>query len=320
MLGCSRFIFKLVSTFIEFLQQEMFRHTFRTFFNSVAVWGGGTMGSGIAQVNAQAGIPATVVEVSQERLKASRKSIESSLSRIGKKQYPGDDQKIKAFVDETVSRITFTTDERLAASNASLIVEAILEDIDAKKVLWKKVDGMAPKECVFCTNTSSLSVGEQAAVTGRPDRFAGLHFFSPVPMMKLVEVVKAAKTSQGTLDRILEYTKMLNKQPVMATDTKGFIVNRLLIPYELEACRLVESGGATVEDVDLAMKLGCGHPMGPFVLADSIGIDVLKLIADAWHKEEPENPLFKPSKLIDEKVAQGKLGRKTGEGFYKYKL
>ncbi|RNF03472.1 putative short chain 3-hydroxyacyl-CoA dehydrogenase [Trypanosoma conorhini] len=276
------------------------------------------MGSGIAQVTAHAGVPVTVVDVSHDRLGVARKSIEGSLARVGKKQHPGDEQKGKAFVEEVVSRITFTTDERLAASNAGLIVEAIVEKIDAKKKLWKKIDGMAPKECVFCTNTSSLSVGEQAAATSRPDRFAGLHFFSPVPMMKLVEVVRAAKTSQGTVDQLLEYVKLLNKQPVLAVDTKGFIVNRLLVPYQLEACRLVERGVASVEDVDLAMKLGCGHPMGPFALADSVGIDVLKFIADAWHKEEPENPLFTPSKLLDEKFAQGKLGRKTGEGFYIY--
>ncbi|KAH9582038.1 3-hydroxyacyl-CoA dehydrogenase [Trypanosoma melophagium] len=277
------------------------------------------MGSGIAQVAAQAGIPATIVDVSQERLDVSRKSIESSLTRLGRKQSPDDHNKVKIFVDEAISQITFTTDERLAASNASLIVEAVTESIDAKKELWKKVDGMAPKECVFCTNTSSLGVMDQAAVTGRPDRFAGLHFFYPVPMMKLVEVIKTEKTSQATVDKLIEYARKVGKQPVLALDTKGFIVNRLLIPYQLEACRLVERGVASVEDVDLAMKLGCGHPMGPFALADSVGIDVLKHITDTWHKGEPQNPLFVPSKLVEEKVAEGKLGRKTGEGFYKYK-
>lgn len=296
----------------------MFRGTSVKAFKAVAVWGGGTMGAGIAQVTALAGIPVTVVDVSQERLDVSRKSVEASLIRVGKKQHPGDYGKVKTLVDETVSRLIFTTNEHLAASNADLIIEAIVENIDEKRALWKKVDVMAPKECVFCTNTSSLKVGDQTAVTGRPERFAGLHFFSPVPMMKLVEVIKTEKTSQETVDQLVEYVKKLGKQPVLAVDTKGFIVNRLLIPYQLEACRLVERGVASIEDVDTAMKLGCGHPMGPFTLADSIGIDVIKFVTDAWHKEEPENPLFTPSRLIEEKVAQKKLGRKTGEGFYKY--
>lgn len=276
------------------------------------------MGGGIALVNALAGIPATVVDTSQERLSASRKSIEASLLRIGKKQNLGDAENVRNFVDGTMSRLTFTTDDGLAASKADLIVEAIVESIDEKKALWKKIDCLAPKECVFCTNTSSLGVGKQAAVTNRPDRFAGLHFFSPVPMMKLVEVIKTGDTSDKTINQLMEYAKKLGKQPVLAVDTKGFIVNRLLIPYQLEACRLVERGVASIEDVDTAMKLGCGHPMGPFMLADSIGIDVIKFVTDAWHKEEPENPLFAPSQLIEKKVAEGKLGRKTGEGFYKY--
>ncbi|KEG06075.1 short chain 3-hydroxyacyl-coa dehydrogenase [Trypanosoma grayi] len=277
------------------------------------------MGSGIVQVTAHAGIPVFVVDVSQERLDFCRRSIETSLTRIGKKQYLGDSDSIKSFVDETISRVTFTTDERLAASSADLVIEAIVENIDAKKALWEKVDSMASKECIFCTNTSSLKVSDQAIATGRPDRFAGFHFFSPVPMMKLVEVIRSGNTSQQTVELLLDHAHKLGKQAVLAMDTKGFIVNRLLIPYQLEACRMVERGVASIEDVDVAMKLGCGHPMGPFALADSVGIDVLKHITDAWHEKEPENPLFFPSGLVDEKVAQGKLGRKSGEGFYKYR-
>jgi len=296
----------------------MLRATSLARFKNVAVWGGGLMGGGIAQVTAQASIPVTVVEVSDDRCKLARKNIEGSLSRVAKKNFAGDDAKAKSFVNDTMSLITFTTDEALAASRAELIVEAIVENIEAKNVLWKKLDPLASKDCVFVSNTSSLSVDLQAAATSRADRFGGLHFFSPVPMMKLVEVVKGASTSEGTTNALVDFSKKIGKTPVVCTDTKGFIVNRLLIPYMLESCRLVERGVATVEDVDVAMKLGAGHPMGPFTLCDSVGIDVLKLIADAWAKAEPENPLFKPSKLIDEKVAAGKLGRKTGEGFYKY--
>lgn len=277
------------------------------------------MGGGIAQVTAQAGIPVTVVEVSDDRCNAARKAIEGSLIRVAKKKYETDESKAKSYVSDILSVMTFTTDEALAASRSDLIVEAIVESMDAKTALWKKLDAVAPKECVFATNTSSLSVTEQAKVTTRGDRFGGLHFFSPVAMMKLVEVVKTDATSAETAEKLMDFSRKVGKTAVLAQDTKGFIVNRLLIPYMLEACRLVERGVASVEDVDIAMKLGAGHPMGPFTLSDSVGIDVLKLIADAWAKAEPENPLFRPSKLIDDKVAAGKLGRKTGEGFYNYK-
>jgi len=288
-------------------------------FKHVAVWGGGTMGGGIAQVTAQAGIPVTVVDVSEARCGVARKNIENSLARVAKKQFESDPEKAKQYVANTMSLITFTTDEALAASRAELIVEAIVENMDAKHALWKKIDAVAPKETIFATNTSSLSVATQANATTRPDRFGGLHFFSPVAMMKLIEIVQADGTSPETTKKLYEFSKKIGKTPVVAKDTKGFIVNRLLIPYMLEACRLVERGVATVEDVDVAMKLGAGHPMGPFTLSDSIGIDVVKLICDAWRQAEPENPLFQPCKLIDEKVAAGKLGRKTGEGFYTYK-
>lgn len=276
------------------------------------------MGGGIAQITASAGIPVTVVEVSEDRCNSARKAIETSLTRVATKKFAADPSKVKPDVDSTLSLMTFTTDEKLAASRAELIVEAIVENIEVKNALWAKVDALASKDCVFATNTSSLSVADQAKATSRPDRFGGLHFFSPVPMMKLVEVVQADGTSKETADALFEFSKKVGKTPVLARDTKGFIVNRLLIPYMLESCRLVERGVASVEDVDTAMKLGAGHPMGPFTLSDSVGLDVLKLIADSWSKVEPENPIFQPSKLIDGKVAAGKLGRKSGEGFYKY--
>lgn len=296
----------------------MLRRSAANLFNSVTIWGGGTMGGGIAQVAATAGVPVTIVEVNDDRIAVSRKAISSSIARVAKKKFEGKDDEAKKYVDTTMAQITFTTDEKGAAEKSELIIEAIIEDMAAKTSLWKKLDAMAPKECVFATNTSSLSVEQQAAATGRADRFGGLHFFSPVPMMKLVEVVQADTTSKETATALLDFSKKIGKTAVLTKDTKGFIVNRLLIPYMLEAARLVERGVATVEDVDVAMKLGAGHPMGPFTLSDSVGIDVLKLITDAWHAAEPENPLFAPSKLINDKVAEGKLGRKTGEGFYKY--
>lgn len=276
------------------------------------------MGGGIAMVTAQAGIPVSVVEVSDDRCALAKKTIHGSLSRVAKKKFEGDVAKMDEYVNNILSNITFTTSAEAAAGDADLVVEAIVEQIEAKRELWSKLDSIAKKECIFATNTSSLRVLDQASVTKRADRFGGLHFFSPVPMMKLVEVVKSDATSDETAKQLSEFVVKIGKTAVTTKDTKGFIVNRLLIPSMLEACRLVERGVATVEDTDIAMKLGAGHPMGPFTLADSVGIDVLKLITDAWHKEEPENPLFTPSKLIDQKVAEGKLGRKSGEGFYKY--
>lgn len=296
----------------------MFRTRINCAIGRVAVWGGGTMGGGIAQVTATAGIPVSIVEVTEDACTRSRKTIAGSLSRVAKKQAPDNEAQQKQYVDKIMSNITFTTNAEEAASQSDLVVEAIVENIEAKKKLWKALDAVAPKECIFATNTSSLSVADQASVTSRKDRFGGLHFFSPVPMMKLVEIIATDDTSKETTEAMRDYVARIGKTGVIARDTKGFIVNRLLIPYMLESCRLVERGVATVEDVDIAMKLGAGHPMGPFTLIDSVGIDVTKLIADAWSKVEPENPLFTPSKLIDEKVAQGKLGRKSGEGFYKY--
>lgn len=296
----------------------MFRRNATSYFNKVAVWGGGTMGGGIAQVTAQAGINVAIVEMTEETCAKSKKVISGSLARVAKKKFDGDAAKIDEYVNSVLSNITFTTSPEAGAGDADCVIEAIVENIDAKRALWKQVDEVAKKDCIFASNTSSLSIMEQATVTKRADRFGGLHFFSPVPMMKLVEVVKTDASSQETTDALMAFSKKIGKTPVVAQDTKGFIVNRLLVPYMNEACHLVERGVASVEDVDVAMKLGAGHPMGPFTLLDSVGIDVQKLIVDAWHRQEPENPLFVPSKLVDEKVAQGKLGRKTGEGFYKY--
>lgn len=296
----------------------MFRRNSASYFNKIAVWGGGTMGGGIAQVSAQAGVNVSVVEMTDDTCAKSKKTIAGSLNRVAKKKFDGDAAKMDEYVNSVLSNITFTTSAQAAAEDADLILEAIVENIDAKQKLWTQVDAIAKKECIFATNTSSLAVLDQASVTKRADRFGGLHFFSPVPMMKLVEVVKSDATSNETADALKAFVTKIGKTPVITSDTKGFIVNRLLVPSMLEACRLVERGVASVEDVDVAMKLGAGHPMGPFTLADSIGIDVMKLITDAWHLQEPDNQLFVPSKLINEKVAEGKLGRKTGEGFYKY--
>ncbi|KAG5464675.1 hypothetical protein LSCM4_00115 [Leishmania orientalis] len=296
----------------------MLRRTSSARFKSLVVWGGGTMGGGIAQVAAQASVPVTVVEVSQARVDAARKAMETSLGRIAKKKCDGDQSKMKAFVETVLSHVKFTTDEATAASGAELIIEAIVENIDAKKALFGRLDKIAPKSTVFCSNTSSLSIAEMASVTTRRARFAGMHFFSPVPLMKLLEVVRTEEVQPEIVEQLKAFGKKVGKIAVVTKDTEGFIVNRLLVPYQMEACRLVERGVATLQDVDTAMKFGCGYPMGPFELSDSIGIDVIKFIVDGWHTRHPNEPLFRPSPLINERVSAGKLGKKTGEGFYKY--
>ncbi|CAD2214207.1 short chain 3-hydroxyacyl-CoA dehydrogenase [Angomonas deanei] len=295
----------------------MFRLSQTSLFSKISVWGGGTMGGGIAQITAQAGIPATILEVSQDRIDFSRKQIEGSLARVAKKKCDGDATKMKAYVDGIMKNLTWTTDEKQAA-DTDLIVEAVIEDIKVKHDLFARVDKLAPKKTVFASNTSSLGIADIASVTGRKDRFGGLHFFSPVPMMKLVEVVRTEELSPEVLAQLKDFATKVGKVPVVTKDSMGFIVNRLLVPYQMEAIRLVERGVASIPDVDTAMKLGCGYPMGPFELCDSVGCDIIKFVIDGWHKQYPEEPLFKPSKLLDDLIAQGKLGKKTGEGFYKY--
>jgi len=276
------------------------------------------MGGGIAQITATAGIQVTVVEVSADACLKAQKTVEASVARVAKKKHEADAAKQKEMVNEIMSRISFTSNGDTAAAHSDLIVEAIVEKIEKKKELWSRLDGIASKDCIFASNTSSLSVNDQAFVTKRKDRFAGLHFFSPVPLMQLVEVIRGDETSASTLQQLVAYSKRVGKTPVVCQDTKGFIVNRLLIPYMLESARLVERGVASVEDVDVAMKLGAGHPMGPFRLADMVGLDTLKHIVDGWHAKYPENPAFFPSSLLDERVAAGKFGAKTKEGFFKY--
>merc|ERR1712058_19686 len=190
------------------------------------------------------------------------------------------------------------------------------ENMGLKQKLFKEYDSKAPEKTILASNTSSLPISEIASATKRLDRFGGLHFFNPVPVMKLLEVVRIPQTSDETFDAMVAWGKAMKKQTVDCKDTPGFIVNRLLVPYLMEAIRLVERGHATKEDVDTAMRLGAGYPMGPFALADYVGLDTNKFILDGWHSAYPEEPLFTPVKSLEELVAQNKLGRKTGEGFY----
>lgn len=282
---------------------------------NVSVIGSGLMGAGIAQVAASTGHQVVLNDLDEAALAKAKSGIEKSLARVAKKM--GDDG--PKFVQSTLDRITTTTSLEETAGGADLVVEAIVENLAIKQKLFADLEASSSSSCILATNTSSLPVSAIGANLADRSRFGGLHFFNPVPMMKLLEVIKADETSDETFQAMLDWGKAMGKTTVNCIDTPGFIVNRLLVPYLMEAIRLVERGHATKEDVDTAMRLGAGYPMGPFALADYVGLDTNKFILDGWHSAYPEEPLFTPVKSLEELVAQNKLGRKTGEGFYNYK-
>ncbi|KAE8630493.1 hypothetical protein XENTR_v10000841 [Xenopus tropicalis] len=285
----------------------------------VTVIGGGLMGAGIAQVAASTGHTVVLVDQTDDILKKSRKTIEDSLKRVTKKMFADKPEAASQFIEKILANFTTSTDPAAVVHSTDLVVEAIVENLDVKNELFKRLDKFAPEHTIFASNTSSLPITDIANSTTRQDRFGGLHFFNPVPMMKLIEVIKTPMTSQTTFESLMDFSKALGKTPVSCKDTPGFIVNRLLVPYLMESVRLYERGHASKEDIDVAMKLGAGYPMGPFELLDYVGLDTSKYIIDGWHALEPNNPLFAPSELLDKLVAEKKLGKKTGEGFYKYK-
>lgn len=290
----------------------------RNAIKNVTVIGGGLMGSGIAQVAAQTGHNVTLVEVNADILKKAESSIAASLSRVAKKLYKDDPSAAKKFVAETQSRIKGSTDTSAAVTDSDLVVEAIIEKLEVKHKLFESLDKVAPPKTIFASNTSSLSITEIASVTNRKDRFGGLHFFNPVPVMKLLEVVRTPETSEETYQAMMAWGKAIGKTCITCKDTPGFVVNRLLVPYIAEAIRMMERGDASPQDIDIAMKLGAGYPMGPIELSDYVGHDTTLSIVDGWHKKFPENPLFEPCASVKKLVREGKLGRKSGEGFYKY--
>jgi len=277
--------------------------------NKVGVAGCGLMGSGIAEVSAKAGFDVVVREIDDGALAGGRKRISGSLDRAVSKG------KLDAAArDEALARLTFTTSlDDLA--ECDLVVEAIIESLDAKKELFGYLDGICGKDTIFASNTSSLTVTDMAAATSRPERFVGLHFFNPVPVMKLVEVVRTIVTSQETFDTAYDFAVRVGKTPIAAKDNSGFVVNLLLVPYMLDAIRQVERGVATIEDIDTAMTLGCGYPMGPFVLGDFVGIDTLYRVAEIMYEEYREER-YAPPPLLKRLMTMGRYGRKTGAGFY----
>lgn len=278
---------------------------------SVGVCGAGLMGSGIAQTCASAGFNVVLMEIAQEPLERGTVGIRKSLDRfVEKGKLSASDR------DATVARVQSTTN--VADLRAcDLVVEAIVEQVETKVALFRRLDELLAPHAIVCTNTSSLCVVELASKTKRPDRIAGLHFFNPVPMMKLVEVVQTIASSQTTIDSLMDFARKLGKEPILAADTPGFVVNRLLIPYLLYAIRVYEQGLATKEDIDKGMKLGCGYPMGPFELLDFVGLDTTYYIAEIMF-DEFKDPMMAAPPLLKRMVLAGRFGRKSGRGFYEY--
>ncbi len=277
----------------------------------VGVVGCGLMGSGIAQVVAQAGYQVVVREVSTELVDKGLKSIEKNMQRMVEKGSLSEVER-----NHARSRLRGTTSlEELR--DADLIIEAIIEQLPAKKEIFSQLDKLCPSATIFASNTSSISITEMATATRRPDRFLGLHFFNPVPVMKLVEVIRTILTDAKIFEEIVTFAERLGKTPVRTSDRTGFIVNRLLVPYLLEAIRALEEGVGSIEDIDKSMKLGCGHPMGPFTLLDFVGLDTTYYIAIVMFDEFKERR-FAPPPLLKRMVLAGWNGRKAGRGFYDY--
>ena len=282
-----------------------------TDIKKVGVVGGGLMGSGIAQVAAQAGFTTIVREVSDAVGAKTRAGIEKTLNKGIEKGKVTAEQR-----DQTLGRLSMTSDVA-ALKDCDIVIEAIVEDLEVKNTLWKELDSLCPQHTIFASNTSSLTIAAMASASGRPDRICGLHFFNPVPLMKLVEVVRTVTTSVETFDRAFAFARKLGKEPIAAKDNSGFVVNLLLVPYLLDAIRALEQGVASIPDIDKGMQLGTGYPMGPFTLLDFVGLDTTYKIAEIMFEEYREKR-YAPPPLLKRMVLAGMYGRKSGRGFYDY--
>lgn len=278
----------------------------------VAVIGGGTMGNGITHVFAMNGIPVHLVETSQELADKALSTIDKNLERMVKKEKIDSTKKV-----QTLDSITVFTSTEDAVKDVDLVIEAVPENFELKKKIFKQVDEAAPEDVILATNTSSISITKIAATTSRPEKFIGMHFFNPVPVMKLVEIVKGFETSEETYNLIEKTARLLDKTPVPVEDFPGFVSNRVLMPMINEAISCVHEGVATPENVDSVMKLGMAHPMGPLRLADFIGLDVCLDIMNVLYDGFKDSK-YRPNPLLVKMVDADKLGNKTGEGFYSY--
>ncbi len=280
---------------------------------TVGIIGTGTMGLGIAQVCAQSGFNVIAVKATPGSWEKAKASLEGGLNKSVERG-----KMAAADRDALVGRITFTTDER-AVADCDLIIESIIEDLQTKKDLFRRLEAICRPDTLLCTNTSTLSVTAMMAVCKHRSRVAGLHFFNPAPVMTLVEVIHAFETSEEVIETLDQFCKTISKGPVIVQDTTGFIVNRLLTPYMLSAIRLLEMGTGTIADIDHAMKSGAGHPMGPFELADYIGLDVVEAMTMNIY-QDMHQPHVSPPHTLTRLVQLGYLGRKTSKGFYDYSV
>lgn len=280
---------------------------------TIGMLGRGTMAGGICQVFAQKGYDVImwVRNIDPEQPRKSIASVEKSLGRLVKKE-----RMVQEEMDQILNRIIITT-EMEDLKDCDLVIEAIAEDMEIKKENLSKLDAICKPECIFATNTSSLSITEVASTVKRQDKFIGMHFFNPVPVMKLVEVIRGVHTSDETTKTIIELSEEIDKVPVEVLEAPGFVVNRILIPMVNEAVSILGDGVAKAEDIDDAMKLGANHPMGPLALGDLIGLDVCLAIMDVLYHEFGDSK-YRAHPLLRKMVRGGKLGRKTGEGFFKY--
>lgn len=277
----------------------------------VGVLGCGLMGSGIAQVCAQAGFETVVREVSDALCERGIGGIGKQLGKAVEKGKMAAEER-----DAVLGRLRGTTSlEEL--KDCDIIIEAVVEDLDLKNEMWRTLDAVCPPHTIFASNTSSLTIADMAAATKRPERMVGLHFFNPVPVMKLVEVVKTIATDPQVFDTAFEFAKALGKEPIVCKDNSGFVVNLLLVPYMMDAIRALEQGVATIEDIDKGMRLGTGYPMGPFTLSDFVGLDTLDKIGGIMFEEYKEKRYASPP-LLRRMISLGYFGRKSGKGFYDY--
>lgn len=278
---------------------------------NIFVVGAGTMGLDIAQVFARAGLTVVVRDISDAIIENAEKKMNANLAKLVTKGKMTQEE-----ADEVRGRIRYTV-AMDPARDADLVLEAIIERFDLKKAVFQELDAICKPACIFCSNTSSISITEMAAVCGRPDRFLGMHFFNPATVMKLIEITRSLTSSDETFRAVYELSERIGKQPVEVQDSPGFVVNRILVPMMNEAAFVLSEGVASAEDIDRAMQLGANHPMGPLHLADLVGLDVVLYICDVMYSET-HDPKFRACYLLRKMVRAGKLGRKSGEGFFKY--